>query len=544
MTYKYAIDFGTTNSTVAIRLQDERTRVESTAVCKPMVPSIVYVDEFTDEHNIDLRRVGREAKDNFPSGSGKYKALIREIKTAIDNEKEVITTDSGLKFHSVLLAAAILRKLKSIADEMLDQLYISVHGVVMGVPVSFSDRSKAMLRRALVSAGFYQDEAEAKRLTEFVSEPVAVAVSYGLKVGSQKNVMVFDFGGGTLDVAILKLTPQGHEADSHLPHDVLSKERLTLGGEDLNRLLYSKVFLSHYRKEMEQYRHQLGIDRRTSLDDAQSVWDSLSKTEPGIQLQERLENLKQMLSTELIWDFQWTGPDGIFFPKTNIVQSEFEEALNDVSEDIEELVQKCLDDSGLEYYDIDDVLLAGGSSLIPYIQNILIENMRFGNRVHGCARKKVVPNDVLTSIVKGLSVYACVEDSKRRRIVDDIVDSDYGVWDTGQNRVSIILKKGTKFSDTEYQRAFASGGCYKDYRAVGMTDSFTAIPLDIYEVARRRDIKLGQIDLNRAGSGTYRIFMRADPQSGCLVVDIYDRRTMKWYDDIPLEDRKFELSVQ
>lgn len=541
MIYKYAIDFGTTNSSVAIRIRDERTKVESTAVCKPTVSSVIYVDENTDESNIALENVGEEAKKTFPSGKGRQKALIREIKTAIDLEKELVTTESGLRFHSVLLAAAILRKLKAVADNMLEQLQITAQGVVMGVPVSFSDRSKAMLRRALVSAGFYQTETQAKQLTEFVSEPVAVAVSYGLKVEDKKTVLVFDFGGGTLDVAILQLTPQGHEIDSRLPHDVLSKERLSLGGEDLNRLLYSKVFLSHYRTEMERYRRQFGISPGVSLDDAKTVWAALSKTEAGVQLQDRLENLKQMLSTEPVWDFEWTAPNGMTFPKTNIMQSEFEDALNDVSDDIENLVQKCLDDADLSYFDIDDVLLAGGSSLIPFIQNILIEEMRFGNRVHGCARKKVVPSDVLTSIVKGLSVYACKVDSKRRSIVEDIVDSDYGVWDTVQHKVSVILKKGTKFSDTKYQRTMATGGCYKDYEAVG--DRSSSIPLDVYEVARKREIKLGKIDLNRPGSGAYRIFMRIDAQSGCLVVDIYDRRTMRWYDDIPLEDREFELSV-
>lgn len=541
MIYKYAIDFGTTNSSVAIRVRDERAKTESTVVCKPTVLSVVYVDENTDESNIALENVGKEAKEVFPIHEENQKALIREIKMAIDLEKELVTTDSGLKFHTVFLAAAILRKLKVVADSRLEQLQITAQGVVMGVPVSFSDRSKAMLRRALVSAGFYRDEAQARQLTEFVSEPVAVAVSYGLKVEDKKNVLVFDFGGGTLDVAILQLTPQGNEIDSRLPHDVLSKERLSLGGEDLNRLLYSKVFLCHYRTEMEQYRQQFGISPDTSLDDAKTVWAALSKTEAGVQLQERLESLKQMLSTEPIWDFAWTAPNGMTFPKVNITQSEFEDALNNISDDIENLVQKCLDDAGLNYFDIDDVLLAGGSSLIPFIQNILIEEMRFGNRVHGCDRKKIVPSDVLTSIVKGLSVYACKVDSKRRSIVEDIVDSDYGVWDTVQHKVSVILKKGTRFSDTEHQKTMATGGCYKDYEAVGNRSS--SIPLDVYEVAGKRESKLGKIDLNRPGSGFYRIFMRVDSQSGCLVVDIYDRQTMKWYDDIPLEDREFELSV-
>ena len=94
MIYKYAIDFGTTNSSVAIRVRDERAKTESTVVCKPTVLSVVYVDENTDESNIALENVGKEAKEVFPIHEENQKALIREIKMAIDLEKELVTTDS------------------------------------------------------------------------------------------------------------------------------------------------------------------------------------------------------------------------------------------------------------------------------------------------------------------------------------------------------------------------------------------------------------------------------------------------------------------
>ena len=75
----------------------------------------------------------------------------------------------------------------------------------MGVPVQYGDIQKNVLKKALVRAGFYKDANEAEKKTEFVSEPIAVAVHYGLDLQKDTTVLVFDFGGGTLDLAIVNL---------------------------------------------------------------------------------------------------------------------------------------------------------------------------------------------------------------------------------------------------------------------------------------------------------------------------------------------------
>lgn len=208
-------------------------------------------------------------------------------------------------------------------------------------------------------------------------------------------------------------------------------------------LVYKNIFVPHYKKELEKYRSNLEISPRIAMDDVDTVWNLFSKTNLGQGIQEQIEEIKIRLSTEPLWDFQYTGPDGTFFPKTLITQSEFEEAISETFDKIQNLVERCLKQADLRYYDIDDVLLAGGSSLIPCIQNILIEEVGFGeDRVHGCIRKKAVPRDVLTSIVKGLAVYGCIEETNQRRIVDDIVDLDYGVWDEKQEKGSYGRSEG------------------------------------------------------------------------------------------------------
>lgn len=549
MIYKYAIDFGTTNSSIALRTRDEITGDENTIVFQIQdsqgkhltMPSVIYIDSQTDTKDIGSLFVGHDAKEKFANSRAVGKRLVREVKLEIDKENDIITDSVGTKFSATALIAAILLKLKRVADKELEIMEIKPRGVVMGVPVSFSDKSKAMLRAALVQAGFYKTEIEAKKLTEFVSEPVAVAVFYGVEMQEEKQVMVFDFGGGTLDIAILRLKPKGSQADRRLPHDVVAKVRQTIGGERITRLIFEKIIRKHYQQEFKQYASDFGFNGKDSDDE---YWLALSETTAGLKLLEAMEELKCTLSNDLTVKFSFSEGN-VFFGRKVITQSEFERVLeeNGVLTEVEDLVRGCLAQAKMKNYDIDDVLLAGGSSLIPCFQRLLIEDLRFGpNKVHGCTIRNAVAREVLTSIVRGLAVYGCIDERVSTPIVDDIVDHDYGIWDVIKKEVSIILKAGTSFSETLYQREMAIGGCFKEYDAVGMDGPSTQIPLQVYEVFAGRKVSLGTINLNQSGSGKYKVFMRADDKTGCLVVDIFDRLYHKWYDDIPLRDREFDIS--
>ena len=541
MIYKYAIDFGTTNSSIALRIRNEKTHEDQTIVFEIQdsrglsltMPSVIFVSEDTDDELIESLHVGHDAKEYFANCSSEHKYLVREIKLQIDQGNKQIHFDKIKKaFNTVNLTAAILKKLKDVADQQIERLEVKVHGVVMGVPVSFSDYSKSMLQAALVKAGFYADISEAKKMTEFVSEPVAVAVAYGVDMVENRNVMVFDFGGGTLDIAILQLNPKHVGSDSKLPHDVLAKSRLTLGGEDITKVFFEKVFMKHYHDDVTKYYSELGLQPEMSRS---KMWNAMSKTLAGFQLQEYLESLKLELSNFQSVHCNFIGPDGVYFGEEVITRREFESALEGIIDQILTTVYTCIENANLNYYDIDDVLLSGGSAMVPCIQDMLIEDMKFGSRVRGCTKKKAIPRDVLTSIVRGLSVYACTEEI----LVADIVDLDYGVWDDEHECVSVILRRGTKYADTLYSKSTASGGCSKDYRVIRGSNqvAIRVFQQDITGVEQQ----LGTIDLLDIGSGRYRVFMRVDQHTGCLIVDIYDREYVRWYDDIPLEDREFYL---
>lgn len=560
MIYKYAIDFGTTNSSIALRVRNFRTKKDTTRICMieeedivkgtievPTMPSVIYVDENTDFEDVDSLVVGRDAKAKFAHSNAKHKELIREIKMRCLDKADIVdelqSEENGILPVSTLIAA-ILKKLKFFADIQAENLGMQPRGVVMGVPVGFSDPAKGLLLKSLVRAGFYQDTREAQELTEFVKEPIAVAVAYGLEVAERgRRVMVFDFGGGTLDVAILELNPGGTaDSDSKLPHEELANGRISLAGEAFTRVLFSKVVFPRYRGEMKRYAKKLGLEPGDSVID--SWQNKMPKTDAGYELQEKLEELKWKLSDDRENRFYFLGPAGVELEEDIIKREEFEKALreNGDFEKIEGLVKECLNSANLEPYDIDDVLLAGGSSLIPSVQELLREDLHFSNKVHGCTIRNAVSRDVLTSIVSGLAVYACVDEAKQRKLVENIVDHDYGVWDDGQEKVSVILKSGTRYKDTQYNEAMAEGGCYKDYRAIGTGGADTRITLKVYEKGRRRDdIPLGSIDFSRQ-EGQYRIFMKMDDKSGRLVVDIYDKVRLEWRKDIPLYEREFDLS--
>lgn len=182
MIYKYGIDFGTTNSSIAIRFvgddRQEHTLVVDVKDTLPRetIPSVVLVD---DRGNIVA---GEDALNQYTQGAGnrRNQRFIKKIKLDLETKGSKLEYDiNGRKVSGVDLIAAILKVLRLKAEKAADELEIETSGVVLGVPVQYGDIQKNVLKQALFKAGFYRTMQEAERNTEFVSEPVAVAVHYG-----------------------------------------------------------------------------------------------------------------------------------------------------------------------------------------------------------------------------------------------------------------------------------------------------------------------------------------------------------------------------
>lgn len=549
MRYKYGIDFGTTNSSIAFRFADENETEHTWVVDvqdtypRETMPSLICISE---DGTI---KVGAEAQQMYRKNSTSFvkQKLIRKIKMDLEKQGTLLKYKVGSKeFSGVTLIAQILKSLKNKADSCADKADIDVHGVVMGVPVQYGDIQKKVIKKALVEAGFYKDIAEAERETEFVSEPIAVAVHYGLDLKQNKNILVFDFGGGTLDVAIINLKEQVGTDRLH-PHETIAKDRLTLGGEELTRLFFVNSFCNRGKYGMSTIRKAFKFESHLTPEE---LWDEVADSSIGAEFIAEIEKCKCELSRQKQCEFSFMGPNGIYLDKCKFYRDDFENAIGSVLDKIEEfisnIIDSCIDDGKLDdEHNIDYAIVAGGSSLIPCIQDILYE--KFGRNhvmsqplgdddtIAKFKRRNITENAVLTSIVRGLAAVGC----KTHEVIEDVVDNDYGVWDDETHQFIAIVAKGSKVKDTIVDKITLEG-FYVNVKSTDMNVS--TVEVQIYQRNTQGEEKLGTILIRNPGGCKYRIYMQVDPQKGSLEVMIYDRIRLCWKDDeIPLDERQYEL---
>ncbi|HAU84317.1 MAG TPA: hypothetical protein DCW90_02035 [Lachnospiraceae bacterium] len=550
MIYKYGIDFGTTNSSIAMRFvgddKEEHTLVVDVKDTSPRetMPSVVLIDR---DGKIS---VGEKAINQYvQNGTNSKKQLfIKRIKLDLENEGSSLSYNVGNHFYDgVDLIAAILKELRVKAEKMANELEIDMSGVVMGVPVQYGDIQKDVLKKALVKAGYYENYQEADAQTEFVSEPVAVAVHYGFNLKNDKTVMVFDFGGGTLDLAIVNLKNQIGIDRLH-PHETLAKERITLGGEELTRLFFINKFCDSHKYGTKRIASEFDFSRDLN---AEQLWEKLSACEEGIRFISAVERCKCDLTYAQKYKFSFIGKN-IQIDEKTFYRDDFTEAIEEKLAEIDDLIELCLEDANItDPFDIDHVILAGGSSLIPAVQDLLRD--RFGNNrvaskiteqdavIKSLKRIKVSESEVLTSIVRGLAMVGCKDEA----LIEDVVDSDYGYWDDRDNEFIPLIKKGTLVKDTEFDKLTKKGiydeiECFKKNASPNQVSS---VQVSIYQRNLNGVQKLGTVTIRNTGSKKYRIYMNIDRKSGMLTVTLYDGIQQRWMDEIPEEERQFTLTM-
>ena len=543
MIYKYGIDFGTTNSSIAIRFvgedKQEHTLVVDVKDTLPRetIPSVVLAD---NRGNIVA---GEDALNQYTQGGihKKGRRFIKQIKLDLENKGSQLEYNiDGRKVSGIDIIASILRTLRIKAEKVADELEIETSGVVMGVPVQYGDIQKNVLKQALVEAGFYRTLEEADNKTEFVSEPIAVAVHYGLNLKHDTTVLVFDFGGGTLDLAIVNLKNQVGKDILH-PHETISKERITLGGEELTRLFFVNSFCHPKKYGAKRIAVEFGF--KPSLNPVQ-LWEKLLQTEDGIRFISAIEKCKCDLSKASKYKFSFIGKN-IQLEEQTFYRDDFANAIEDKIDEIDDLIEICLENGDIQDpYDIDHVILAGGSSLIPAVQNLLVD--KFGpNRVSSkltdgdsvvksFKKNKATESEVLTSIVRGLAMVGCKDES----LIDDVVDSAYGVWDSVENEFIPIIQKGIPVRSTIIDR-ITQHGISEDVEC--LDKNVSSVEIKVYQKNLTGEHRLGTINIPNPGGKKYRIFMQVDKKKGSLEVVIFDIVQQRWIDEIPLNERKYTL---
>lgn len=543
MQYKYGIDFGTTNSSIAIRfLGDddiEHTLVVDVKDTNPRetIPSVVYVNSNNKISG------GQKAMELYTMNrnSNKKAFFLKKIKLDLEEKGSELSYNVFEKEISVVdMIAAILRQLRFKAEKEAVELGIEISGVVMGVPVQYGDIQKNVLKKALVRAGFYKDVNEAEKKTEFVSEPIAVAVHYGLDLQKDTTVLVFDFGGGTLDLAIVNLKKQVGEDRLH-PHETISKERMTLGGEELTKLFFINSFCDLRKYGTKRIAGEFGFS--TQLTEIQ-LWEKLQSCEEGIKFINEIEKCKCDLSFAKKHKFSYIGPN-IQFEEKIFYRDDFSDSIEEKIDEIEELIDVCLENGNIEdEFDIDHVILAGGSSMIPVVQELLID--KFGiakvsskineedEIIRAKKKNRAKESEVLTSIVRGLAMIGCRDES----LIDDVVDCEYGVWDVGEEEFSAIIRKGVKVKDTMLDK-ITMNGMYEEYRC--MDNNASSVQIKVHQKNLTGEHYLGTINISNPGGKQYRIYMQVNKKKGELEVSIYDILKQRWIEEIPLEERVYTL---
>ncbi|MFB6280595.1 MAG: molecular chaperone DnaK, partial [Haloferacaceae archaeon] len=315
------IDLGTTNSAFAV-MEGSDPEIIVNAEGDRTTPSVVAFDD-------GERLVGKPAKNQAVQNPDR---TVQSIKRHMGEEEYTVGIDEE-EYTPEQISAMILQKIKRDAEEYLGD---EVEKAVITVPAYFNDRQRQATKDAGEIAGF-----EVERI---VNEPTAASMAYGLDDESDQTVLVFDLGGGTFDVSILDLGGGVYEV-------VATNGDNDLGGDD-----WDWAIVDHLADEFE---NEHGIDLREDRQALQRLKEAAE--EAKIELSSRKEaeiNLPFITATD-------SGPVHL---EESITRAKFESLTEDLIERTVGPTEQALEDAGYDTDDIDEVILVGGSTRMPQVQ--------------------------------------------------------------------------------------------------------------------------------------------------------------------------------
>ena len=320
------IDLGTTNSCVAV-MEGGKPTVIANAEGSRTTPSIVGFSK-TGE-----KLVGQLAKRQAILNPDK---TIASIKRHMGEDYKV--NIDGKDYTPQEISAMILRKL---ADDASNYLGEKVTSAVITVPAYFNDAQRQATKDAGKIAGL--------DVLRIVNEPTAAALAYGLEKDKSEKVLVFDLGGGTFDVSILEIGDGVHE--------VLSTSGDThLGGDDFDQKVMDWI--------CEEFKKQEGIDLKGDKQAMQRVKEAAEKAKC---------ELSSVMETNINLPFITADANGPKHLDLNLTRAKFEDLSRDLLNRCKVPVENALKDAGITKNDINEVVLVGGSTRIPAVQQLVKE---------------------------------------------------------------------------------------------------------------------------------------------------------------------------
>ncbi len=374
------IDLGTTNSVVAVMEGGEVTVIPNQEGNR-VTPSVVA---FTDKGEVLVGDAAKRQAITNPKRTiysikrfmgRRHNEVADEEKlvpyTIVGGPEEPVKIDiKGKLYAPPEISAFILRKLKEAAEAHLGQ---KVRKAVVTVPAYFNDAQRQATMDAAHIAGFdidweIEDPQTAKKARQrmrMINEPTAASLAYGLDKKKEEKIAVFDLGGGTFDISILDVGDGVFEVksvngDTHL------------GGDDFDQVLMDYV--------AEEFRKENGIDLRKDQMALQRLKEAAERAK---------KDLSQQATTDINLPFITADASGPKHLQLSITRAKFEQLVDPLVNRCRGPVQKALEDAGYKAGDINEVVMVGGMTRMPKIQQLVKEV--FGKEGH----RGVNPDEVV-----------------------------------------------------------------------------------------------------------------------------------------------------
>lgn len=388
------IDLGTTNSCVSI-MENGEVKVIANPEGNRTTPSVV---SFKNGEII----VGEAAKRQAVTNKDTVSSVKRHMGTAY---KEHV---NGKDYTPQEISAMVLQNLKATAEAYLGE---TVTSAVITVPAYFNDAQRQATKDAGKIAGL-----EVERI---INEPTAAALAFGLdKLDKEQKVLVYDLGGGTFDVSILDLADGTFEVLSTAGDNML-------GGDDFDKKIMDYV--------VAEFKKQEGIDLSADKMAMQRVKEAAEKAK---------KDLSGVMQTQISLPFISAGANGPVHLEMTLTRAKFDELTRDLVERTVGPVRRALSDAGVTPNEIDQVLLVGGSTRIPAVQETVKREL--GKEPN----KSVNPDEVVSmgAAIQGGVIAGDVKDI----VLLDVTPLSLGIETMG-GVMTVLIERNTTIPTTKSQ---------------------------------------------------------------------------------------------